>query len=338
MSEPTKRCNKCGNDYPATLEYFAKCSANRHGLRYACKPCEAQRQREIAPTVQARRAEKQNRIQYLADHPDEYQTKCCKACKQELPNTSEYFQPQKGARDGLSPRCRLCCSRKQMELRKSFDERHAYEDAMKLAGQRRCRACHEYKPATPDYFCRSSRDSTGLNSKCKACQTVTNVENWKLGKHVDRNRTNENAKRWRGRNPGKVRDLMRNYQKKYPEKMRLYVRRRDALKRNLPKGFTLADWQFSLDWWKGCCAYCGRPPGSLRILAMDHYIPLKSPDCPGTIPSNMLPACSKNRGCNNLKSYSDPELWVIATFGENKGRKILARIAEYFSVVRPANG
>lgn len=34
-----KKCSKCGKEYPATTEYFVKCSTQKDGLYYTCKVC-----------------------------------------------------------------------------------------------------------------------------------------------------------------------------------------------------------------------------------------------------------------------------------------------------------
>ena len=35
----TKICNKCGEEKPATTDYFRKAKANKDGLRGQCKDC-----------------------------------------------------------------------------------------------------------------------------------------------------------------------------------------------------------------------------------------------------------------------------------------------------------
>ena len=50
------------------------------------------------------------------------------------------------------------------------------------------------------------------------------------------------------------------------------------------------------------CAYCG----STGVLAQDHFIPISNPDCPGTIPGNIVPACTK---CNSSKCGNHPDRW-----------------------------
>lgn len=39
---PLKRCSKCGNEYPATREYFYVCTGQSSGFKSACKKCTKQ--------------------------------------------------------------------------------------------------------------------------------------------------------------------------------------------------------------------------------------------------------------------------------------------------------
>lgn len=50
----TKACSKCGEAYPATLEFFGKRTRNKSGLRAECKSCQA----------------KQNKVWYSENRPE----------------------------------------------------------------------------------------------------------------------------------------------------------------------------------------------------------------------------------------------------------------------------
>jgi hypothetical protein len=63
---------------------------------------------------------------------------------------------------------------------------------------------------------------------------------------------------------------------------------------------------------------------------MDHWIPLSSPGCPGTVATNMVPLCHGIGGCNNSKCDRDPQGWLLEKFGERKALEILERIPAYF--------
>jgi hypothetical protein len=147
---------------------------------------------------------------------------------------------------------------------------------------------------------------------------------------LDRTKRMEQTRAWRNRNP----DHQREYYERNREAYFVRTHIRLARKSNRPDNFTPADWQFALDYFNGCCAACGRPPGLWHTLARDHWIPLTDANCPGTVPSNMVPLCHGIEGCNNSKHDFPAEQWVITTFGKRKGAAILLRIAEFFSHVR----
>ena len=139
------------------------------------------------------------------------------------------------------------------------------------------------------------------------------------------------------------------YQKKHPEKTRLYARRtynkhpeRSILnyhryrsrKRNLPDTWTKEHWKFCLDYWHHCCAVCGKQLrdlfGEIKPHA-DHWIPVsyQGEDNPGTVPENMICLCSK---CNFSKHDYMPTDWLISRYGKRKANKILKRINGYFEL------
>lgn len=76
--------------------------------------------------------------------------------------------------------------------------------------------------------------------------------------------------------------------------------------------WTVDDWEECKEFWGKICAYCG----SGGYLTQDHFIPLADPKCPGTVRSNMVPACMH---CDTSKQHHHPDVWV-------KNKKILRSI------------
>jgi 5-methylcytosine-specific restriction endonuclease McrA len=107
-------------------------------------------------------------------------------------------------------------------------------------------------------------------------------------------------------------------------------RKRYVAKKELPLNWSIKFEREALDYWNGCCVYCGEPieDGQLHF---DHYIPVSydGDDNPGTVPENMLPTCQY---CNLSKNASMPEEWIIRTFDEERGMGIIEAIEEYFSL------
>src|SRR5690606_3096376 len=125
-----------------------------------------------------------------------------------------------------------------------------------------------------------------------------------------------------------LRQLKWGYQN--PEKKRALSQRYLAHKRALPALFTGDDWQRALDHFNGCCAYCSDPPGLWNRLTAEHYIPVTSPECPGTVPTNIVPAC---QSCNSSKNNTPPEAWLRRKFGRKRAAAIKADIERYFALL-----
>lgn len=74
---------------------------------------------------------------------------------------------------------------------------------------------------------------------------------------------------------------------------------------------------------------------------MDHWIPLSSPECPGTVPCNIIPLCHSKAGgslcCNNVKGNRDPTVWLEEEFGLKKAKRVIKRINDYFASLQATN-
>lgn len=212
-------------------------------------------------------------------------------------------------------------------------------------------------PATTKYF--YMRETGRFRQDCIECVKARIAENYQKNRarydayhtqwrDANRDYLRERTRKWRNNNLELARESNRRYQAKNIEQIRIknrryqrenldkaYVswQRRRARKHSLPDCFTLADWQRALEYFNGCCAVCGRQLNDLfgeHTAAMDHWIPLSSPDCPGTVPTNIVPLCHGVGGCNNSKSNSEPVKWLEWKHGKRKARQIERRINEYF--------
>jgi ribosomal protein L37AE/L43A len=101
-------------------------------------------------------------------------------------------------------------------------------------------------------------------------------------------------------------------------------------KRSLPHAFTEQDWERALEYWGHKCAVCGRPRGLWHTLAADHWIPLTHSECPGTVPTNIVPLCHGEGGCNNSKGKKMPDAWLAERLGEKPGFQKGVEIDAYF--------
>lgn len=267
----------------------------------------------------------------------------CNICDEEYPETAEYFYRGKGNKDGLLPTCKSCHGQIRSALREAKIERNRSE-GYEVPVVKQCSICSIEHPATPEYFYPRKEAKDGLRKECRKCFD-TKQNQWKaenpervkensrkgMARARERNRDKIYARtrEWKARNKDKIRAHRDANRDKYT----IYDQRRRQRVAGRLEDLTPEQWQAAIDFFGGCCAYCGRPPDLFRVLCVEHFIPISSPDCPGTTASNCLPACSGLDGCNNKKHTKNPETWIVKTFGKSKGAKILKRIKDYFDTV-----
>lgn len=141
--------------------------------------------------------------------------------------------------------------------------------------------------------------------------------------------------RWYAEHPEQAKANHIRWKTEHPEESRTMNMRREARKRDLPATFTTKARTFMMAYWGYACAVCERQEGLFGwTLADDHAIPLSSPDCPGTVASNMLPLCHGRGGCNNSKKDKNLHVWLVARLGKRKAAVIIKRITAYFDMIR----
>jgi hypothetical protein len=152
----------------------------------------------------------------------------------------------------------------------------------------------------------------------------------------------EAAKKWNRKNPEKHAKHSRDYHKNHPDRVlkqkqqyrennrnRVYLLRhkREARKRGLPDTLSTEQWEICLRYFNFRCAYCGCKSDTFH---RDHFIPLASSHCTGTVVTNIVPACVS---CNCSKNSSDPIVWINSMFDLDTSKKILNKIYIYFSMM-----
>lgn len=112
--------------------------------------------------------------------------------------------------------------------------------------------------------------------------------------------------------------------------------RRKIREQSLPNNLSTADWFRAVNYFHNCCAVCDKPfkLSGANKAAADHWIPLASPDCTGTVTTNIVPLCHGRGGCNNSKKDKMPGIWLVEKYGVLKSGVILQRISDYFEWVR----
>lgn len=263
--------------------------------------------------------------------------KTCTQCGKSLPATPEYFTRTKSTKDGLYTKCKKC---KQSNDRNRWTEnadelnakrRETYPDraeSRKEYGKKWHEKNREEQRAKKKANYWANRDDNLAKSKAwREANPEYRKQKGREYAQKNRQRIQQRQRKWETDNRERLNEQRR------PQR-RINQQTRESRKANLPTAFTQADWDRAVEYFGGGCAVCGRQPGFFHGLALDHWIPLSSPDCPGTIPTNIVPLCHGFGGCNNSKHKKDALAWLKKKFGEKKGKSIAAKIQRYFDSLK----
>lgn len=266
--------------------------------------------------------------------------KRCSKCGVEKPATPEFFKRNKSCSDGLHTQCKNCTSKQSREyyyanrdeINRKTKERYESNPELRqsklnylkkwreeINRERYLEGKREWYYANREYDLQKSREWREKNPEYK--------------KEYDRRYSKKNRKRirsrqykWEVKNRKRINRARREKYAQNPTPRRVKTLAREARKRTLPDDFTEKDYQRMMAYWDGCAI-----TGQMDNLQIDHWIPLNSSECPGTVIDNMIPLA---QSLNASKQDKDPESWVLEMFGENEGQEILKRIAKYFEYVR----
>ena len=269
--------------------------------------------------------------------------KKCRICQVEYPATEEFFYRHSDAKDKLRSECRKCQKTKQREYsRIHAEKRRAYQKNYVQEHQEEVRKRkQQYYKNNKERINKRSKENYRNNREERLAQSKA----WSQS-HPESNKAA--VKRYNQKHKEEIRARQRKYRqetseqrqayhKKYKSENREFCRlqtaRHRARKRKLAASFSVNEWETTLEYFNHCCAYCGSPAGLWHRIVQDHFIPLSSPDCPGTIASNIVPACHAIRdgenSCNPSKSNTHPLDWLIRRFGKKKGTEKYLSIKAY---------
>lgn len=201
-----------------------------------------------------------------------------------------------------------------------------------LPTSRVCKQCHLEKPL--DEFVKKDNCRFGRTHECVKCKVARNRKYiWSGQREYEYKYRETNREQINLRKRTKYSDCAET---KAGAILRAHIRR--SRLHGLPASFSDDDMIFMLGYFNSCCAVCGCALNGLFVtVALDHWIPVSSPDCPGTVPENIVPLCHARRGgmggCNLSKSGKPAHTWLIETYGKRKGGQILSRIEAYFDRV-----
>jgi hypothetical protein len=254
------------------------------------------------------------------------QMKRCSKCGLEYAATTEYFGLRKDRNNSFRSQCREC---DRTRARKRYQD-----NAEQICEYQR-------------NYVRENAEAIRLRKKVWDAQNVDQrriyrrayyelhigIIKQKNRIYVRSNREHVNAKNrdWKRHHREAGREYTRNWKKANPNKCRVQAQRRAALKRNLPDTLTNAQWFICLEYFNYCCAYCESQRDFWNTIQMEHFIPLNASMCPGTVATNIIPACLT---CNSSKQDSLAGQWLTEQYGTYKAKQIIERIEAYFEHVR----
>lgn len=306
-SSPLKRCAMCGEEKPRTLDsfYFKKNTADQ--LEAWCKPCYAEYNRAYR---------EKNKAQIREDKR-EYRQK-----------NSDKIAAKKHADYWANPEYGRQKAREWYAA--NTDHARAYS-AQYRAGEKT--VSREHILANKRAYYVSHADT--INARLREIRItdpaiLLKEQAWRARNADKVVRYRDNRRRNRAANPERERARDRARYAQNPSRKRIENHNRTARKQTLPATLTQAEWQRCKQYWAYSCAYCGREEGFLWKLALEHVIPLAHSLCPGTVATNIVPACHGIGGCNNEKSNTDTFVWLTRKFGTRKAKQIFNKIAEYF--------
>lgn len=236
----------------------------------------------------------------------------CSKCDKKKPASNAYFTPRKSKR-GFMSHCRECTRRKDRSRKRIREPAASTKLRRELAarGMRRCSMCGPQPIANfpPQY------GTKYLSSRCQACcREIAKARMQRMRAtpglaEIAAAQTQRYRQSPKGRATKRVSAAVHNH-------------RRRSRAQGLPFHWTRLDWVRCKTAWSHQCAYCNKRPDK---LTQDHFIPLTHAACPGTIPTNMVPAC---RRCNTQKHNNDPAIWCSPAS--------LQKIYDYFETLRNA--
>lgn len=204
---------------------------------------------------------------------------------------------------------------------------------------KRCSTCQQEKP--PADFCRSRGMDDGLHYTCRACRRIQQrsyflknrarlLAKQKKYRAANTEKCNATVRAWMKVNRPYRKAYEAEYRKldRYKHRAKIRLLQRRARKRGLPATWNREHAAAAETFFGGRCAVCGE---SCEVIHWDHWVPLSSSACPGTVPGNMVPLCAL---CNLRKAYRDAAAWLAFKFSPTKAARVVSRIDRFFQFIQ----
>lgn len=293
-------------------------------------------------------------------------TRACKSCKKLLHLEAFALSHASLEKSWRRKVCKACILKNKKVYRESVKIANKTSLDYSLIDKslkKMCQTCKESLFISEFHKDASRKD--GFGNVCRQCSR-TRLAQW----YEDNKETSiRRICIWRKDNPEKVkeynekyrtnnhdrvlkasRDFYQNHVEVERERSRKKKNKRDevvrgaryrAQKLGLPSEWKKAHAEFAFRYWHYMCAVCGTENGIWHVIALDHWIPIASDMCPGTIPGNMVPLCHATKGsppgtpsCNQSKGAKLPNLWLTEKLGPRKTKAKLKEIETFFGAAR----
>lgn len=253
----------------------------------------------------------------------------CSVCHESFPLTAEFWYREKRKLSGFVSVCKSCFKIREQQ-------RHEANPERRKANAHRAYLKHQdkIKARTNAYYWENHEQSLLRHQQYYEAHKDEILIKNKAWFDAHPEKSTEIKKSYIRRNPERRRQSANAYT--HTDKGRAQRHNRRARVRSLPYTLTDAHIAFAVDYFHGCCACCGRQLNDLfntHRMALDHWIPVNAEDCPGTIPTNMLPLCHGVNGCNTRKQDKRPEDFLREYFTPAQAAIIEARVQAYFAIV-----
>lgn len=350
--EKTKKCSRCGREFPANNTYFISRKGVKSGLQARCKECmgssfkfpiQVKKGYRICPKCNRELPATKEYFYHNKNTKDGLMTDCkecrghrftiriinidvwtedgmkpCSKCGRVLPANSKFYYKNSQQSDGLFSKCKECMGGK---MGRNFHGKKSYNEN----GEKKCSSCGNWYPPTNEYFNNKTARADGLDCQCKKCVKAYNEsikDHTKEKNHIrylnNKDHIRKISDEWKKKNPDKVKEINRRSAKKNKANKCVLQQKRDAKKASLPATFTVEQWEVCKSYFNNRCAYCGSED---KKLTQDHVIPL-SKNGEYTI-NNIVPCCLS---CNSKKSNKDLLEWYASElpfYSETRKKKIL---------------
>lgn len=260
-------------------------------------------------------------------------TRICTKCGAEHPATTEFFRKKKGGWLGLEAQCRECRNKQARNYPSSKSEKKriskaAHAKRSDVAERRRQRRRERYATDLEfkEHILKKNNESRTKNPEVTKAKKADEYQ-----RHKDKYRKSHRKHYLENRD---IYIEKARQQKPNPISVIVRAERRLARKRALPDTLTNDQWIACLEYFNHCCAVCGKLFDDDTKAYMDHWIPLSSPECTGTVVGNIICLCGGVGGCNESKHNRKAELWLLDFYSLQQATEILDRVMEYFAKVR----